>query len=378
MSDMTRTVALITSGAYTLPNFRGSLISLLVKQGVRVIALAPDHTDAIRARLRAMGAEPMDFSLSRTGLNPWRDGMDLVRLVRQLQALKPDATLCYFAKPVIYGGLAAAIAGVPRRIGMIEGLGYLFGDERRGLRHRLIRGITERLYRAASVRAHSTLFLNTEDRDLFVTRGIVPTNKAFNIGAIGVQLEKFSVSIADTPPVSFLLMARLLREKGIEQFVAAARLLRPSFPNTRFLVLGGLDDNPTSVSEAEMTGWVDEGLIEWHDHIEDIRPVLAESSVFVLPSYYREGVPRSIQEAMASGKPIITTDHVGCRDTVDPGVNGFLVPIRNSNALAEAMRRFLLQPGLIRKMGMASRKIAEERFDARRIDELLANMLLKL
>jgi glycosyltransferase involved in cell wall biosynthesis len=378
MSDMTRTVALITSGAYTLPNFRGSLISLLVKQGVRVIALAPDHTDAIRVRLRAMGAEPMDFSLSRTGLNPWRDGMDLVRLVRQLRALKPDATLCYFAKPVIYGGLAAAMAGVPRRIGMIEGLGYLFGDERRGLRHRLIRGITERLYRAASVRAHGTLFLNTEDRDLFVTRGIVPINKAFNIGAIGVELEKFSVSIADTPPVSFLLMARLLREKGIEQFVAAARLLRPSFPNTRFLVLGGLDDNPTSVSEAEMTGWVDEGLIEWHGHIEDIRPVLAESSVFVLPSYYREGVPRSIQEAMASGKPIITTDHVGCRDTVDPGVNGFLVPIRDSNALAEAMRRFLLQPGLIQKMGIASRKIAEERFDARRIDELLANMLLKL
>lgn len=374
--DGRRTVALITSGAYTLPNFRGSLIRLLVARGVRVLALAPDYSDAIRERVRALGAEPVDFSLSRTGFNPWRDSADLVRLTRLLRVLRPDATLCYFAKPVIYGGLAAAAAGVPRRIGMIEGLGYLFGDERRGVRHRLVRGITERLYRAASKRADVTLFLNAEDRDLFVARGIVSAAKTRNIGAIGVALENFSVSVADSAPVSFLLMARLLREKGIEQFVAAARLLRPSFPDARFVVLGGVDNNPTSVTEAEMRGWVSEGLIEWPGHVDDIRPILAQAGVFVLPSYYREGVPRSIQEAMASGKPVITTDHVGCRDTVDPGVNGFLVPVRDVEALAAAMRRFLVAPELIRSMGLASRRIAEERFDARRIDDLLAALLL--
>ncbi len=375
-SDNMQTVALVTNGAPTLPNFRGSLIRLLVKRGVRVLAMAPDYDDALRARVQELGAEPIDFSLSRTGLNPWRDGTDVLRLAQQFRALRPDATLCYFTKPVIYGGLAAAMAGVPRRIGMIEGLGYLFGDERSGVRHQIVRGVTERLYRAATTRSDATLFLNAEDRDLFVQRNIVPAAKAHNIGAIGVEIDKYSVSIADVPPFSFLLMARLLREKGIEQFVAAARLLRPSFPDARFIVLGGLDDNPTAVSETEMRGWVAEGIIEWPGHVDDIRPTLTQASVFVLPSYYREGVPRSTQEAMATGKPVITTDQVGCRDTVDHGVNGFLVPVRDGHALAAAMRRFLDEPRLIRGMGLASRRIAEERFDARRIDSLLAAMLL--
>ena len=371
------TVALVTSIAYSLPNFRGTLIAELVGRGARVLALAPDHDERTRERLRALGAEPVDFSLQRAGLSPVRDAGDLACLTLLLRRLKPDAVLNYFAKPVIYGGIAAALARVPRRIAMIEGLGYVFGDEGSGtLKRRLLRGATEAMYRASLATADVALFLNEADRDEFVDAGVVSARKARNIGGVGVMLDQFEVAPPRTDPVTFILMARLLREKGVGEFVAAARMLRPAYPDARFILLGGLDPNPSGIGHDEVAGWAAEGAIEWPGHVEDVRPWLRDASVFVLPSFYREGVPRSIQEAMAMGKPIITTDNVGCRDTVEEGVNGYLVPKRDAAALADAMRRFLDAPATIVPMGIASRRLAEERFDARRIDRLLADLLL--
>jgi glycosyltransferase involved in cell wall biosynthesis len=370
-------VALITSIAYSVPNFRASLITSLIARGARVVALAPDYDDATRARVRALGAEPVDISLQRAGLSPARDAADMVRLWGTLWRLKPDAVLNYFAKPVIYGSLAAAAARVPRRVAMIEGLGYVFGDEgAETSKRKLLRRVTQTMYRTALASVDTAIFLNADDHDLFVERHIVGAKKARNIGGVGVRLDDFAVTPPQTDPVTFLLMARLLREKGVGEYVAAARMLKREFPAARFVLLGGLDPNPSGFQLAEIEEWVREGAIEWPGHVDDVRPWVARASAFVLPSYYREGVPRSIQEAMAMGKPIITTDNVGCRDTVEEGINGFLVPKRDVAALAAAMRRLIVQPETIAPMGLASRRLAEERFDARRTDGLLTDLLL--
>jgi glycosyltransferase involved in cell wall biosynthesis len=220
------------------------------------------------------------------------------------------------------------------------------------------------LYRVALGRARRVFFLNKEDRQLFLDLGLTTKQRACMVGAIGVNLDEFPATPIPPAPCVFLLAARLLQEKGIRDFVIAARKIKEDYPETRFILLGGPDPNPGSLRTAEVEAWVAEGVIEWPGQVGDVRPWLAQASVFVLPSYYREGVPRSIQEAMAMARPIITTDSVGCRDTVEPGRNGYLLPPRNPEALAAAMRQFILLPGLLERMGQESRIMAEARFDA--------------
>lgn len=372
---MIRSVAFITNGALSLTNFRGTLIAGLVRDGVRVFGLAPDFDDAQRARLRALGAEPVDIDMARAGTNPLREAWSTIGLWRTLRRLSPDAVFCYFFKPVIYGTLAASFARVPRRIAMIEGLGYVFAGEG-GIKRRALRAVTERLVRMATKRADRVVFCNPVDVADFVSAQLVDPAKAIDIGGIGVDLGDFPLVVPVTQPITFLLMARLLREKGVSEFAAAAAQVKRRHPTARFVLLGGLDPNPGGISRDEVEDWVRQGAIEWHGHVDDVRGSIAASSVFVLPSYYREGVPRSIQEAMAMGRAIITTDNVGCRDTVDDGVNGYLVPMRSIDALAEAMQRFIDEPALVERMGRESRRLAEERFDVRVKDAILRTLIL--
>lgn len=369
-------VALITNGAFSVANFRGTLIAELAARGAEVAALAPDWTDETRAATRAVGAEPVLLSLSRTGTNPVRDGRDLLRMAAQLRRLRPDAVLTYFVKPNVYGTLAAAVAGVPRRVAMVEGLGTAF-EETGGVKRRLLAAVSKSLYRLAFRRADRVLFLNREDADFFTDERLVDPAKVGRIGGIGVDLRRFAPVPPVSSPVTFLLAARLLRAKGVEQFMRAAALVKRTHPATRFVLLGAVDANPETLSAGDIEPWVARGVIEWPGHSADVPGWLAQASVFVLPSYYREGVPRSIQEAMAAGRPIITTDNVGCRDTVEPGVNGFLVPPRAVQPLADAMTRFCEEPALIAAMGAESRRLAEERFDARRVDRIVADLLLE-
>jgi glycosyltransferase involved in cell wall biosynthesis len=365
-------VAILGNQAFSLLNFRGELIRAMVKHGHEVLALAPDYDEAGREAVRALGAKPMDYSLSRTGLNPLRDLKDFVFLIFLLRRLKPDLLFCYAIKPVIYGTLAGWVAGIPKRFAMIEGLGYAFiqTGEKEGPKRRFVRFTAQFLYRLALPRATKVFFLNQDDLKEFVSKGLVPKEKAFLLGPIGVDLEHFKPAPPVKSPVTFLFVGRLLREKGVLEFVEAARRIKAKYPDTRFIVLGGLDTNPGAIPRKEVEGWVKEGLIEWPGHVADVRPYLAQASVFVLPSY-REGVPRSIQEAMAMARPIITTDAPGCRETVIPGVNGFLVPVRNVDALVSAMERFINEPELIERMGKESRRIAEERFDVHKINRVL-------
>jgi glycosyltransferase involved in cell wall biosynthesis len=291
----------------------------------------------------------------------------LFALRRMLRRLQPDVTLGYAAKPVIYGTLAAWMARVPHRFAMIEGLGYVFIDrpgETAG--KRLLRRLVKGLYRIALRRAQRVFFLNDDDIADFTAMGLVGPEKIIKLGGIGVDLEQWRPAPPVTDPLTFIFVGRLLRDKGVHEFIAAARAIKRSAAQTRFLVIGGIDANPQSVSRREVESWVAEGLVEWPGHVP-AQPWLARSSVFVLPSY-REGVPRSTQEAMAAGRPVITTDVPGCRDTVIDGRNGFLVPARDADALAGAMRRFIAEPELIASMGAESRALAEKWFDVRKVN----------
>ncbi len=369
-------LAIISSQAFSLVNFRGPLIRALANAEIEVFTFAPDFDEELRSAIIKLGAKPISYHLSRTGLNPLRDLADIVRLSSLLKNVAPDATLAYFIKPVIYGSIASWQAGIPLRYSLIEGLGFAYTSPDVGHKTRrlAIRLLVTALYRVALTRNRKVFFLNDDDIKDFRDRRIVRSEQVVKLDGIGVDLAEFRLAPAFIKPITFLMMGRLLRDKGVYEFVEAARTVRRQFANVRFILLGSTDANPSSVSLRELQCWNDEKIVEWHGHCSDVRPWLSQTSVFVLPSY-REGLPRSTQEAMAMGRPVITTDTVGCRDTVENGRNGFLVPTKDVEALSTAMLRFIHEPNLIARMGLESRAIAEARFDVHRINRRIMSEL---
>ncbi|MGI9132789.1 MAG: glycosyltransferase family 4 protein [Rhodoferax sp.] len=371
-----KVLLLIGHQAFSLVNFRADLIRALVAQGVRVVALAPDFDAQTRAEVQALGATAEPYYLNRTGTNALQDSFTLLQLALKIRQWKPAALLCYSTKPVILGTLAGALAGVPRRVALIEGMGYSFTPPQQGagLARRALQSMVALLFRLALARAHRVLLLNPDDLAEMRGRGLVGPSKTEVLDGIGVDLAYWRGAGPQLAPLTFVLAARLLVEKGVREYVAAARLVKAACPTARFLLLGGLDSNPGALAAAEVHAWVQEGVIEWPGHVE-VKPWLARASVFVLPSY-REGLPRSTQEAMAMGLPIITTDVPGCRATVVPGDNGYLVAAGDATALAAAMQQFVDDPQRVRRMGARSLAMAEQRFDvhqaSRRIIATLA------
>jgi len=365
-------LAIITSQAFSIGNFRGPLVRAMVNRGVQVYALAPDYDDLSRAAVSSLGAVPVDSAMSRSGMNPLQDVIDFFRLSIQLRRLRLDATFAYFIKPVIYGMLASSLAFVPKRFAMIEGAGYVFTDDiKPSIRRRVLRTFVTLLYRLGLSQAEGVFLLNPDDKKLFVNAHMVSAKKVNLLDGIGLDLEHYQTVPPVLKPVCFVLAARLLREKGVYDYIDAARKVKAIYPKVRFLLLGSVDLNPGSVSETEVHTWVAEGVIEWPGQVTDVRPWIAQASVFVLPSY-REGLPRSTQEAMAMGRPVITTDVPGCRETVEEGINGFMVPIRNPEVLAQTMLNFIENTELIYSMGLESRRMAEKKFDVHKIN---ANIL---
>lgn len=367
-----RRIAIVGNQAFSAINFRGPLIRELAAAGHTVYMLAPDYNQSTRAAVQALGATAVDYPLDRAGLNPLKDLRSLSALWRIFKCRRPDAVLCYFAKPVIYGLAAAALAGVPRRVALIEGAGYAFAPEAEGrLRRRILRHLVTGLYRRALRQAHRLFVLNRDDLDLFRGLDVLPPERLECLPGIGIDLDAYRPAAPVTGPVTFCLAARLIEEKGVRIYAEAARKVKAAHPEARFMLLGGLDESPGALGRAEVEAWVDEGLLEWHGQVEDVRPYLAASSVFVLPTHYREGLPRSILEAMAMSRPVITTDNPGCRDAVVDGECGYLVPVRDAERLAAAMCRFIERPGLIEEMGQAGRRRAEALYDVQAINRRL-------
>ncbi len=362
-----KTVLIIGGLAESLLNFRAPVIRALKAQGCRVVVSAPapfpeQHIQA----LQALGAEIRPIRLSRTGLNPFADLMTIWSVWRVIREVRPQAMLAYTVKPVIFGGIAAALARVPRRCAWITGLGFAF-SEGSGLKKRLIRFVMTVLYRASLRRYNAVLFQNNDDQTLFRELGLVGAQQRVEVTAgSGIDTERYQVTDLPTAPV-FLMAARLLRDKGVAEYVRAAALLRARHPEVRCLLAGDLDPGPDSVTQNELEDWQQEGNIEYLGWQSDIRLALAQCRIYVLPSYYREGLPRSILEAMAMGRPVITTEAPGCRDAVEAGKNGLLVPVRDAVALAAAMEVLVLDPGLAQAMGHFGRDLSVSKFEARKV-----------
>jgi len=369
-------IAVISNHSLSLVNFRGPLITSMIKNKMHVSALAPDYDEYTMGEVRALGADPVHYSLSRTGMNPIRDLIDLYKLYILLCRLKPDVTLAYFVKPVIYGSIAAWLAGVERRYSMIEGLGFIFiEDNTETIKHKLLKKMISNMYRLSLSLNRNVIFLNHDDLEEFSKGGIISDGRAVLISGIGVDLKSFYFAPPIQKPVTFLFIGRMLKEKGVYEFIEAARYLKNHYPETRVIFVGNVDDNPSSIPEYELRKWVEECLIEWPGQVKDVRPWIERSSVFVLPSYYREGKPRTIQEAMAMGRPVITTNAPGCRETVHDGVNGFLIPVHDCDALARSMERFIEDPDLIVTMGLESRRLAETHYDVHKINRQLMSIM---
>ena len=354
-------VIVLGSIATSLTNFRADLIRELIARDYSVVAAAPGMDADSASNLMTLGATAKSVALSRTGMNPLSDIGGLYQLWKFLRRERPIAILSYTAKPVVYGMLAAWVACVPIRAALITGLGYSFTEGNEPKR-RLARLAAKLLYRLALPRATAAIFQNPDDRKLFVELGLLPQKTPSGVvNGSGVNLARYAVVPLPDRPV-FLMIARFIKDKGIREFAKAAVELKTSNPEARVLLVGWRDTSPDSVSEAEVSSWVAAG-IENLGRLTDVRPAIAAASVVVLPSY-REGTPRSVLEGMSMGRAIITTDVPGCRETVEHGVNGLLVAPRNSQALLHAMQKLATSPAEIRRMGAASRTMAESKYEA--------------
>ncbi len=367
-------VALVASHAPSLILFRRSLIEAIGGLGHEVLALAPDFSADLARELEAIGATPLEFPLSRTGLNPFSDLAALRALTRLFRAHRPDVVTGYTPKPSIYASLAAARAGVPRIVPMVTGLGYAFLDGG-GLKARILRAVTERLYARAFAASHAAIFHNADDRAVLAEAGCIPPGLPTRVvSGSGVDLERFQEQPLPPPGrgMTFLMIARLVRYKGIAEYCAAAAAVKAKAPTARFLLAGPEETGPAGYSLSELRKVAT--AVTYLGQVEDVRPLLAEAHVYVLPSY-GEGMPRTVLEALATGRPVITTDARGCRETVENGENGLLVPPRDATALAEAMAAMLKRPDRLAAMARASRRLAEQRFDARKVNAAMLSAL---
>lgn len=374
-------VAIIGNAMVTMVRFRVPLIEHLLAQGCKVTAICPPGKDEEHAQLAKLGVDHIPLTkMSRAGLNPLREAAAMWELYRALRTLRADAVLTYFLKPVLFGGLAARAARVPRRIGLIEGLGYGFSEASGGKgavrKQTLVRRLTKSLMSLSLPGYDHVFVLNSDDLATLRAEKYIASARLSMLDGIGVDLAAFPMLPPKATPIRFTLAARMIREKGVETFVEAARILRKDFPQAEFRLLGGTDDAPSALSEEELKRMAADSQVAWAGHVSDICGELAQTSVFVLPSYYGEGLPRSIMEAMAMGRPVITTDAPGCRESLAAGVSGFIVPRRNPEALAAAMRQFLETPELIAKMGAAAHKEASRRYDVRQQNAIQADMIL--
>ncbi len=363
-------IAIIANSAWYLHNFRLNLAQELRQAGHHVLFISP--VDSYTGMLKAAGFEHVNWDVASAGMNPLAEMGAVRRLRKLLISQRIDALLGYTPKANIYSGLALwgqKTLFLPN----ISGLGRAF------IQPSAITLLVVQLYRLALRQAHRVIFQNMDDLGVFTSRGVIPRNQAVRVPGSGVDLRRFMPSErppSPAPQTHFLFVGRLLKDKGAVEFAEAARQLKRDYPELRFTMLGSsTSDNPTAVRAVQLREWKAAGLIEHQEHLDDVRPLLDAADCVVLPSY-REGVPRSLLEAAAMAKPLVTTDAPGCRDTVVNGDNGYLCKPRSVESLAQAMRSFLtLDTESKRAMGRRSRVLAETTFDERLVIDAYLRLL---
>jgi glycosyltransferase involved in cell wall biosynthesis len=361
-------IAIAANSSWNVVKLRAGLIRGLQQHGYEPVVLAPaDHE--VGTRMKELGVQHVPVTLSRSGLNPIADLGLLFAYRRALRRISPNALLGFTIKPNIYGCLAARMLGVPA-IANISGLGTAF------IKRGLLTSLVSAMYRFSLRRAAVVFFQNSEDLELFVSNGMVRREQSRLLPGSGVDCDRFTPAPLPSGPPTFLLIARLLRDKGVREYVEAARLTRQRHPDAIFRLLGPLDPgNRTAIQPAELDAWIGEGAIDYLGVADDVRPFIAAASAVVLPSY-REGLPRSLLEGAAMARPLIAADAPGSREVVGHGENGLLCEVRSADALADAFQRFIAMSSAERDaMGFAGRRLVEQRFSEKYVVEAYLDVL---
>ena len=360
-----KTIALVANSTWNIHNFRLNLLDKFIGEGHDVIVIAPvDQYIEYKEKYPAVKHVALR-SLDRDSTNPLKDLVLIAELTRKYKRLKPDLVIHFTNKPNIYGAIAARRAKIDS-IAIVTGLGYAF------IHNGFIKSVTTALYKYTSKYHKKFIFENIEDRELFENENIITKGQGISVKGCGVNTTYFHPypNQEVNEAMVFTFVGRLLYDKGVKEFVEAARIIKLVHPKTQFWLVGELDpDNPATVEKDELIEWVDSDIVYYHGFQRDVRPFISKSDCVVLPSY-REAIPRTITEAMAMAKPVITTDTAGCREAVEVEVNGYLAKLRDANDLAESMQKIISLTEEERKsMGQAGRNIVMNQFD----DRLIAN-----
>ena len=358
---MSQLIILSVNNSWNILNFRAGLVRRIQAAGYAVAVVSPD--DAHATRLADLGVVHLAAAVDSKGLSPVADLELLARYRAIFREHRPAALMTWTIKPNIYGSIAAHMSGIPV-INNVSGLGTVF------IRRSLVTAIVSTLYRLAFSRSATVFFQNPDDRHLFIEKRLVAESRTTLLPGSGIDTCKFAPSVRSTDQgdvsqaFTFLLVARLLRDKGIGEYVQAARMVRGRYPGARFQILGVADaDNRTAISRQELAAWMDEGVISYLGAAEDVRPHIGAADCIVLPSY-REGMPRALLEGAALAKPLIATRVPGCTEIARDGVNALLCTVRDPVSLAAAMTRMVeLPPERRQQMGLAGRRIAITEFD---------------
>lgn len=364
-ADLNIAIVGVVSGSVL--NFRKELIKTLVKKGHNVYVLVSD--DDNKNDIEMLGVTHVRYFVSRKGTNIFHDLKTCINLYKIFREIKPDIVLSYTIKPVIWGGLAARLYKRTKFLALITGLGYTF--EPGGIKKKLLTKVVINLYKCALKNSYAVIFQNEDNLSVFLESNIVVRSQTHVVNGSGVCIERFHMTEIPKDDVIFLTIGRLLGAKGLREFSKAAESVRAKVPGVRFQVLGPSDDGYDAISLEEIKNWTDSGAVEYLGSAKDVRPFIAKASVFVLASYH-EGLPRTSLEAMAMGRPLITTNVPGCKSTIHQGKNGFMVEAKNIEQLESAMLAMLELKEQWVEMGLYSRSLVEKKFSVNKVnDEML-------
>lgn len=363
-------IMVIASKNKSIFSFRGDLIKEFIKNGYDVVATGPNR-DFVED-IESLGAKFIEVPLVKDNTNIKGDFQYFNKLRQVIKAEKPDKIFSYTIKPVIYGSIAGSVSGVKEIYPMITGLGRVYGGN--SLKLKTVRLLTDILYKIAFKGCKKVIFQNWDDLELFVAKKYLPREKCEKVDGSGVNMERFAFTELPKKKM-FLMISRVIKEKGVIEYCEAAKSVKEKYPDTRFIILGAYDNSVGAIKPEEINEYVNNGIIEYPGEIKDVSPILRDSYAYVLPTYYREGIPRTILEAMASGKPILTTDWVGTKEAVEDGKNGFLLPIKNSKALAEKMLYLIEHEEEAAAMGKSSYEICKKKFAVEIINKHMLDIM---
>ena len=360
-------IAVLSSHTPSLFWFRMDMMLSFKDLGHEVVAIGNEPAEKWADKFDEQGIKYIAAEISRNGTNPLKDLKTLKSLKAILKQERPDKVFTYQAKTVIYGGIAANKIGITEVYPLIAGIGSVFLSN--DIKSKIIRFILKTEYRYAMRKSPKIFFQNNDDVKVFTDNNIIKKDKTVILNGSGVNLEKFTQKPLPNG-TSFLCISRLIKDKGVYEYLKAARIVKGKHPNARFLLVGPYDSNPSALKPEELQPYLDDGIIEYFGEASDVRPYLAMCNVFVLPSY-REGTPKTVLEAMATGRAIITTDATGCRETVTNGENGYLVPIKDVDALSAAMIDLIENSDKISQMADKGLELVKQKFDVKIVNNTI-------